>query len=430
MKGLILTRSSLVSFASDIQLSLLDVLFLCIVVNLFPYILLSIFDVSSFVYSCSILGSYLVELFLIISSIKKENVRITSNEKKILLVVFLVQVFAQVFNLIQFHHILVNDILNIFVVTLNIVLFLFVITKIDCSKDDFVLFMKRLVLLGLFTCAYNIVNIDQIFSLFTIDNAYSVSISSIFPNRNMYGQFLLFCTFANMFLLNNVAPQNKKRLLIVQIVFVINIVLTLSRNALMGLVVFYISVLILNRSKIIKKLGKEKLVYLAKFTVVSAIVAVVFLPLLFPSLINSFSNLFLRFETIDLNSGRLYVWISGLTLALKSPLLGFGRFQGVNLFQTMFDSSLNQFHNIWIETLVEFGLVGVFLLILVLYFILKNLFHLDNSDRNVFLAGIFTFLFTSFFESLCRFSLGYVDFISLLMIFALPILFIKMSVAK
>ena len=105
-------------------------------------------------------------------------------------------------------------------------------------------------------------------------------------------------------------------------------------------------------------------------------------------------------ETGELDSttkGRLKLWQESLQKFIKSPLFGHGfdyiKITGLTGLQRGFGDP----HNKYIETLVEGGIIGLFLFITLLLFFLKNSYRLylhakDNFLKGLGLAGVGTII--------------------------------------
>ena len=140
----------------------------------------------------------------------------------------------------------------------------------------------------------------------------------------------------------------------------------------------------------------------------------------------------MRTSTGDLTSGRTKVWANGIEIWQNNPLIGVGRFQAININMTIYNSNLNQFHNIYIETLVSYGIVG---LVGLAYIIIREMKEVKNSlidkiSKKLMIISIAVFLVISFFETTCRFAIGYVDTLNMIFYFTIPLIYANIKGEK
>lgn len=105
------------------------------------------------------------------------------------------------------------------------------------SPKNVRLVLKVIVLLGIISCIYNIViNWSEMLKIFTITNSYQVRFQSFFDNRNKFGSFMFTSIFAQIMLFYLDKEKNKRKLfrfLACLILFILNLLLTLSRGAIL-----------------------------------------------------------------------------------------------------------------------------------------------------------------------------------------------------
>src|SRR5699024_3063333 len=105
------------------------------------------------------------------------------------------------------------------------------------SPKNVRLVLKVIVLLGIISCIYNIViNWSEMLKIFTITNSYQVRFQSFFDNRNQFGSFMFTSIFAQIMLFYLDKEKNKRKLfrfLACLILFILNLLLTLSRGAIL-----------------------------------------------------------------------------------------------------------------------------------------------------------------------------------------------------
>lgn len=406
--------------------NILNYLFICIVINLIPITLLGIFEIQNKIYSVLVIIMYMIQTLIMFWAVKP---KIKETSKKIIVIFiafFILQVIVQIFNYIKWSRIEIKDIANIFSCLANIYIFVYLCSKFEITKEEFIDFMKKIVIIGIISCIYNVIaNWNDIINIVNIKESYDVSISSFFPNRNQYAIFMLICIIANLYIIAN---KVSKKYIAIQILFIISIILTMSRNAILGLAILYGVYLCLNFKNINSKLTKKQKIIIVASVILFIIIATILL-IKIPDLIENINKLFIRTYTVNTESGRLALWINGFNIFKDNPILGVGRFTGVNINMNEYNSPLDQFHNIYVETLVSYGIVGLMGLIYLFYIIIKKILNskLGNAEKKIMLSSIIVFLAISCFETTTRFSIGYADTISMIYFFTIPLICANMN---
>ena len=402
--------------------NILNYLFICIVINIIPVALLKIFEIPSKIYTISVILGYMVQTLIMAWAVRY---KLKETSKKAIIffaILFILQVTAQIFNYLRWDKIVIRDIANIFSVLVNIYIFIYLCSKFKITKEEFISFMKKMLILGLISCIYNIfANWSDILNIFNAKDSYSVSISSFFPNRNQYGLFMLICIISSLYI---IIKEKSKKYILTQILFIISLILTMSRNAILGLVILYGLYIVLNIKNMILKLTKKQKIILTSSIIVILLIGII---LLFsvPMIWETIDKLFLRTDTISTGSGRTIVWKNGINITKNNPILGVGRFTGVSLNTNQYNSPLTQFHSIYIETLVSYGILGLASLVYLFITIIKKVLNskIQTIEKKIMLSSIIVFLVLSCFETTCRFAAGYVDTIYMIFFFTIPLIY-------
>lgn len=409
--------------------NILNYLFICLIINLIPVFLSGVFQINNTIYTFAVILAYAIQTAIMMWCVKDKVKETSKGIIKFLAIFCALQIITQIINLLQFSSIAKKDIANIISVALNIYIYFYLCSKFEITKEEFLAFMEKMILLGLFACVYNIiVKIDSIFKIFQVQQSYSLSISSFFPNRNQFGIFLFIMILSNLYIMAN---NKSKKYRFLQFLFIINIILTMSRNAIMGLILVYFIYLCFNFKKILKKFTKKQKIIIGIIIGVFLVIGIILLVTI-PEIMDTINKLFIRSYTINPDSGRLKVWRNALEISLNNIITGVGRFKGIELNMEFYQSSLEQFHNIYLEILVAYGIIG---LITAGYFMVKLLKRIKNSkidevDKKIMITGMIVFLVISCFESTCRFSVGYVDYISMMYFFTIPIIYSNINKIK
>ena len=170
-----------------------------------------------------------------------------------------------------------------------------------------------------------------------------------------------------------------------------------------------------------KKIGKKQIF---NFIIILLLITLVVVYLCISTgFVEVFVRLFIRKETLETASGRTTIWKNGLNIVLdRNILTGVGRFKAIEINQREYDSTLNQFHNMYIEIFVSFGISGLIIFLTFLIAVLKSIKRSNCDYKNILVATVVCFWILGFFESFCKFSAGYVDTICTIYLFAIPLL--------
>lgn len=400
--------------------NILTYLFVCIIINIIPTAMLKVLEIPNKIYVIANAICYALIILIMLHAVRKE-IKKVPNKKIILLITFvLLQIIVQIVNYFCQGSIQFLDIVNILSVTINIFIFIICVSYSNVEKEDIQEFMKKMVLLGLVACLYNIIiNGMQMLNIAKLTNSYIANFSSFFPNRNQFGSFIVTILLANLY----IKQENKKNFYkLAEIIFIINLVLTMSRTAIIGMIFMYIIKFCLDYFYI-KKISKNRFIFIT-FMIMILIVVMIFV---FTSerYIKLIDKLFIRSENIQTGYGRTTVWKNGIDMILNGNyLLGLGRFNAVNLNKTVYNSHLEYFHSIYIETFVTYGIVGIIFLFLLFKYIIKRISKssLDRVYKNIFITYVGVFMIISIFETTTRFSIGYADIMNMIWFITVPII--------
>ena len=172
--------------------NILNYLFTCIVINIIPIALLGIFNIPNKIYTVLTICAYGIQTLIMLFGIK-DKIKNTSKKMVISIIIFFIlQVITQVVNIMNFGNIEIKDIANILSVGINIYIFICMASKFELTNEQFIGFMRKMVLIGVVSCIYNfIVNFESIINIFSIQNSYELNLRSFLGNRNQYGIFLI-----------------------------------------------------------------------------------------------------------------------------------------------------------------------------------------------------------------------------------------------
>ena len=409
--------------------NILNYLFTCIVINIIPIALLGIFNIPNKIYTVLTICAYGIQTLIMLFGIK-DKIKNTSKKMVISIIIFFIlQVITQVVNIMNFENIEIKDIANILSVGINIYIFICMASKFEITNEQFIGFMRKMVLIGVVSCIYNfIVNFESIINIFSIQNSYELNLRSFLGNRNQYGIFLIIMLISNLYIIEN---TRKKAYILLHVVFIISLILTMSRNAIIAMLLVHILYLCFNAKRILQKMnkGQKKLVL---FIMLGILILISVIIIFIPSVMETIDKLFIRTYTINTESGRVKIWLNGIDMVKNNIFTGLGRFKAIKLNNIIYNSRLEQFHNVYIETLVTYGIMG---LIYLIYFIVKfikkiNDSAIDKKQKNIMLISTIVFLVISCFETTCRLSIGYVDTISMIYFITIPLMYTNIKLKE
>ena len=403
------------------EVNILNCLFICILINIIPTAALKTLQVPENIYTLLNGTAFIIQTGIMIFALKERAYKISRESMTVLMLIIGTQMLTQVINYIRWGAIIMNDMVHIASVIINVYFFVLCTKYFEIEKKDLMQFMKKIVILGVIASLYNVLmNITSMLNISNLTSSYDVSFSSFFPNRNQFGIFLIIAVASNLYLIKE---SNKKRYGVIQVFFIINLILTMSRASILGLAVLYFVKFYMEYNSNNWKISKNKFIILMTIYII-VVVAIIFL-LLEGTIIEMLDNLFFRTDNLQSGSGRFAVWSNGIQIATKYNFLtGAGRFKAVELNNIEYNSPLEYFHSLYIETFATYGVIGVILLIVLLNKIFEKIKKSDKDEgiKVIMYASMITFLIISIFETTTRFSIGYADTISMIYFVTVPLI--------
>ncbi len=407
------------------QKSVLNYLFFCIIINMIPPIMLAETSISGSVYTLINAVVYMLEVLIMLYAIKENISKVSSKKVVALILLVLLQVLTQIVNIYKGYPVIFEDIIHIISVTINIFTFIICMPYAKITNQELIEFMKKMVCLGVIACLYNLIkNITLILNITSLSSSYAANISAFFPNRNQFGIFLLTMILSNLYVKQN---DDRKRYKYIEILFIINLLLTMSRNSILGLITIYV-IRFYNEYLHKRKFSKIKL--LAVITIGLALVIGIVVVLTNEQYMAIVEKLFIRSDTLETGSGRTKLWQNAIEMTMENNwIIGLGRFNAIRLNSELYNSEL-EFHSVYIETFAIYGAVGVILLVAFIFKIIKKIIKSDIKIKNNLITTIVVFLVISIFETVTRFSIGYADMMGLIYFIALPLLISNIEIEQ
>ena len=290
----------------------------------------------------------------------------------------------------------------------------FAATFIFCSgikikECDFTKFFECFFYFVLLSCLYNfLINYKVIFNIANLKDKY-IHISSFFPHRNAFGQFVFLGIVSNIYLI--IKKPNKKLYIALAFMF-LNLVLSFSRTSLFTTIIFCLLFILFNMKN---KQQLLKIIILSTFIVM----IVLFVILLNGKILDFFDKYVFRIS--DGLTGRNKIWNVALELLGDGKIFtGYGLGASTALLKRF---NLSNSHNSYIEAFITGGL-SLFLLYAMCYmFIFKSINMIKNrSIKNLYKSFYIAFLIYCFFEKVLIFSTGYAAVFFTIFFVVIPIL--------
>lgn len=401
--------------------TILDKLFFCIILNLIPIGLLGMFHIPNKLYTLLYAIVYIIQTLILILSTSQNYSRIPKKMVLLLMIIILNCTLTISYVVIKFGTLDYNEIIFSCSLIINIMILIIGINNQEITKDGIKKFLKKMSILGIIAVIINVLlNYKLMFNLSRLTNSYSANFSSFFPNRNQYGLFMLMMIISVTLLLSF---KYEKKYVMYCLIFIINLILSMSRNSILALFIFGGMLIYFKYIKEKRKITKNKaLFYFLEFVIL--IVAICFC--YNNSNVNKLiSNLFIRADSLESGSGRFEVWNNGLSIFLQyNPLVGVGRYKAIELNKNKFGSDLEYFHSLYIEKIAEHGIIGIITLFFLFRIVWNKISYskIDVNIKNILKSSFICFGIISIFETTTRFSIGYADTMSLIFFFTFPIL--------
>ena len=386
-------------------------LFASIVIMIVP-LFLSFHLIRGLSYSILTMCCFVVSIVLCNSFYdKKLQIRINKDFLFVFIVFITFQFLAIVNGYITDGVLILNDFFNAIGKIIMVFTFIILPSRQSISEEDFSTFARFFTFLSFFICLYNIIDNRSIIANFlNITNSYQFNVTGVFANRNQLGSFMFISIIAHVYY--NVNSKITKFDLVVYVLQFVNLVLSMSRGAMLATGIFIIVYLGIYNHLIVKH----------------PLLSICSLVFFLITLTNERAWKFIQNNLIRSevgNSGRSDVWLKGLEIAntnISTFLIGQGYFHGVSVAQSR-GMPFDQFHSFYVDTLISGGLIELCCLIIMFIYVARKALGCCNIKlKQVFCSSFIGYLVLCFFESDSVLSIGYVDMINTIFFVAIPIL--------
>lgn len=340
--------------------------------------------------------------FYVIALLMLLRKKIKINEKELLvgLLFLAVQLFANIIPS-QYTHFSSAIMINIAIATSYYLFLESFFSRLRLERDDIALFARLYQIFILYACVVNVVtNWSIIPSLITSLNGYAFTTSSFFSNRNTFALFLLAGVILSIYRLK---IKNKNLTDICLLAFIIfNLILTLSRTSLLGMLVFFIVI------RVFRDQGKE---YKGIFKLLA--IGAMFISLITVSgLADFFINSVLRADVGS--TGRIEIWEAVGNIYKNSNLLtGVG--MGISDFITI--------HNTYLSILLYGGIFFIAFYIRVFVRFIKLCSYILKQEYDIgiyFVASLLAFFSVTLTETCIPFFSSSQAMIYTILVFMIP----------
>ena len=301
------------------------------------------------------------------------------------------------------------DLINVLIKAVNLFCYIILFINIKINKNQFLYLMKLFVILGVAACIYNFIfNFYDILNFYKITSTYDLSLNSIFSNRNQFGAYLFLATVAYNFY--NDRKKITAKNYVIYGLFILNIILTMSRGAILATGIFVILILLYNKKY-------KTIIFLLILAILLAIIVNQYFPIF-----KFISDNILRTDTGT--TGRTKIWATALSIWKNGSIMfGTGYYSGLEIAKTSYAFKYSQFHSYYCDLLVEGGIAQLLFISIIIFLCYRN----SQKCKDIYLkrtmtASFISILVFSFFESVNFLALGYADMLYTIFYMTVPIL--------
>ena len=343
----------------------------------------------SFIYKVTVI---LFIFFLLVIKFYKQIDQILKSQQLLLVVLFFfINILASIVSHKIYGGISYRGIINLCLFVFNFVIFYVLMRLNKFDKINIKLFFQFCVFNILMAACYNVlINFNDIPRIFSSVKAYQYSFSSFFTNRNTFAAYLTLGIVLYAFIILWTTKKYFKVLRVLACIFILfNLLITLSRTSILGLIIFLLVCFIFTKKITVKK--KIKVLILG------------FLVILLISSIATDEG-FIKSKLIRKNignTGRTTIWLTAMLLPNRFFEILFGFGSGFSNSYLMQKSEHSSFHNAFLQIYASGGILV--LSIYLLFIVSAVVYNIRNTENREIRIIIFAFqitnIITSCFES-------------------------------
>lgn len=404
------------------------ILFIVIIINLLPLAIPNaITKKSCSASTISIIIAFIIQCILLLA-ILFNNIKLTKKIKInliILIAISFVNCIIKILSLYLYNTAGIMDILDIACKFTTIASFYILMLDIKIKEDKIWFLVKGIVYLIVIACLFNMIFYSQelINSVFKGELRKNFQVfKSFFGNRNQFAFFLYLGIAIDTLIM---LKDKKLRYKIFFVLFLFNLIIGISRTAMLISAIFlFLFLITTDKIKPLDKLEIAMLILIA--ILIITLVLIKLKPDLVYKILTEFVNTYIRPSSLKTLSGRTKLWSLAFTLIgtnLITMFFGYGRFQGISAIKAS-GKRFTQFHNSYLEALISGGIIELIYIL----FIYANVFrivaksNLENKYKRMYIVFNISSLIYMMSESIGRFSIGIVDVICIICFVTLPIL--------
>lgn len=358
----------------------------------------------------AIYKNMILVLFTILAIIyaAKNKIRFKSNYFIVIFLFFISQLLTGIINK-DFSSVSLGTFYTYIYPTLIMVIFILIFGNKSLSELQLKQLFDYIILFSIYMCFYNFIfNFNSLSKIFTIASSYDLKLSSFLDNRNSFAGYLLFGAIANI--ANIYITNNKNKFYYLSLAFIIiNMLITMSRTAMLSLIIFLFSLVFLSKDK-------KKIYHLI----------IIILFLMFIILISSKLRYFVFNNLIRYSSGltgRDKLLKIGIDIFLGGNIL-FGNGY-VNPTKIVYSIAGNgSFVNTYVTMLVNGGIVMIMFFIISIIFSYKNIKSIKKDNKKlyiIFMSVIISYLVYAVGENLRIFAKDMNNYLATLYTILLPL---------
>ncbi len=283
------------------------------------------------------------------------------------------------------------------------------------SYADIIYILKILTGIGIAYCALNLfINQKHLFLFWQNSKYYLDASAGVFFNKNAWGQFLMPLIFSNVMLLR-MDKTNKKYWFVTLAILLYNLLASLSRTAIIAVVVLFVSILALDFLH--AQRPKVRKIFLYVLPLVLSLLILAFIPQMQDFLTHNF----LKINRILSDRGMIWL-ITWQNYLPQLPFWGFGFGSQAKLLAA-YGWELNSFHDIYLDWLLQGGIIYFAANVFLYWQSFKDAYAVyreSSSIGAVLLAILAAFLFYGSAEEVNLFTFATSYLLLCFLLFALP----------
>lgn len=350
---------------------------------------------------------YILSIVIMVLALSKCRIHTDKAKIWIVLLYIVINILPFLRNTITGMDTSINDIIDLPIKITSMILF-FLLTPTNMNDEHLRKFYKGVSVFILIASIYNIfLNANEILRIFNIRNSYLLNFSSFFPNRNTFAMYLVCGVYSTLQLIDGeIDKRHKRKWLLVLVFLLANIVLTMSRTSMLTSIIILLPACL-------SFLKKKK----ANTIILLPLLAIMLLAIIGNHQINNtVERLFIRSEAGT--SGRSELWLRGIQQSRR-----YGVITGAGYYTALDDGKASQYHSMYVDTLVDTGLLGILAKSIILVYIYRCPKKTKKPKRlpRKYITFMLSILFMGLFESVNFFALGSSEMVFTIMCISIPL---------